>query len=223
MPRKTQAKYLGGLLSDTVDNKKELACRLADVNSTANKLKLFWTKAQTTIKWKLKVFDAILGSKLLYGLETIQLTEPEKAQINAFQIKCLRRILNVPPTHIDRTWTNKRVIEQLEQQHKYEHRPIATAWNMRKFKLLGHIIRAPGEDPLRQVVFETGVIFPRIEHMKRVGRPRANWVIETFNEAHRALNRPDIFDIENKSQMEYIIKAATDRLYIFETNGKQII
>ena len=47
--------------------------------------------------------NAIIKSKLLYGLECIQLTEAELKSINAFHMKGLRRIIKAPPTHIDRT------------------------------------------------------------------------------------------------------------------------
>ena len=42
--------------------------------ATANRMKLFWTKANTSVKWKIQVFNAIIR---LYGLECIQLTTSE--------------------------------------------------------------------------------------------------------------------------------------------------
>ena len=35
--------------------------------------------------------------------------------LDAFQINCYRRILGIPPTYIDKTWTNKKVIEKLDK------------------------------------------------------------------------------------------------------------
>ena len=40
VPRDNSAKYLGAILTDSVDNSKELNMRIADVSSTANKMKL---------------------------------------------------------------------------------------------------------------------------------------------------------------------------------------
>ena len=71
---KGQLFFLGSLLTDTVDNHKEIMNRIADCTCTCNRLsrlKLFWNKAQTSIKWKVQVFHSILRSKFLYGLETI--------------------------------------------------------------------------------------------------------------------------------------------------------
>jgi len=47
-------------------------------------------------KWQLLIFDEVVRSKLLYGLETIQLTGAMLKKIDAFQIRCLRRILRIP-------------------------------------------------------------------------------------------------------------------------------
>ena len=52
---------------------------------------------------------------------------------------------------------------------------------------MGHIPRASRYDPIRQVIFETGTNAPNIIHCKRVGRPRADWVIETLTDALYAL------------------------------------
>ena len=103
---------MGTLLTDTNDNHAELNNRIAETTATANKLKIFWQKAKTDVKWKLQVFDAIVRSKLLYGLECVQLTQVEQDRVDAYQMKGIRRIPRIPPTHIDRTWTNKLVLEK---------------------------------------------------------------------------------------------------------------
>ena len=51
--------------------------------------------------------------QVVYGLETIQLTRREQDQIDALQLKMFRRVLNISPTDIDRSWTNQRVVDTL--------------------------------------------------------------------------------------------------------------
>ena len=97
VPRQRSATYLGTLLTDTFDNEAEIANRLGECIATCNRLKIFWTKANTFIKWKIQVFNAIIRSQLLYGLECIQLTGAEISKLNAFQNKSLRRILESLP------------------------------------------------------------------------------------------------------------------------------
>jgi len=53
VPRKHEAIYLGTLLSDSANNQREVLNRLAAAMAmaTRNRLKVFWDKAHTTIKW----------------------------------------------------------------------------------------------------------------------------------------------------------------------------
>ena len=74
------------------------------------KLELFWKKAQTTLKWKLNVYNAVVVTKLIYGLETLQFTEAQGRVLDTFQQRGLRKILNIPPTYIDRSHTNADVL-----------------------------------------------------------------------------------------------------------------
>ncbi len=112
VPRNKRAVYLGTILTDKNENKTEIANRIADATAVANKLKLFWNKAENDDKWKITVYNAVSRSKLLYGLECLELTQPEKDRLDAFQIKGLRRRLHIPPTHIDRSTTNEMVMEK---------------------------------------------------------------------------------------------------------------
>ena len=162
---------------------EEILKKIGEANSIANRLKLFWSKARTTKRWKLRVLNSVIFGKSLYGLETIQLTRAEQDRIDAFQMKMFRRVLQVPPTHVDREWTNQKVIRMLIDTTKYKHVRLSETWRKRKITLLGHILRSPTTDPMRQVLFEQGTYAPRIEHTRRVGKPTANWLIETCKEA----------------------------------------
>ena len=122
--RTIRSLYLGATLTDSVDNHTEVIRRIGSVNAMASQLQLFWSKAGTTVKWRLRMFEAALSSKLLYGLETTQLTKSELNSIDAFQMKMLRKILRVPSTYIDRAWTNQRIIEHLSQQFGYRHQSL---------------------------------------------------------------------------------------------------
>ena len=60
VPRKHAASYLGTLLTDSFDNRAEILNRIGDCIATVNRMKLFWNKANTTVKWKNQVFNAII-------------------------------------------------------------------------------------------------------------------------------------------------------------------
>ena len=173
VPRKEQTAYLGATLTVAVDNRREVLKKIGEATGIANQLKLLWSKARTTKTWKLRVLTSAVFNKLSYGLETIQLTKAEQSRIDTFQMKMLRRVLQVPPTHVDREWTNLKVIRTLAETSKYKHVRLSEAWRRRKITLLGHILRSPPADPMRQVLFEQGTYAPRIEFIRRVGKPRA--------------------------------------------------
>ena len=183
MPRKSSATYLGTLLTDTFNNKMEISNRLNDCIVTCNRLKLFWQKANTSVQYKLQVFNAIIRSKLLYSLECIQLTSAEISKLNAFQNKSLRRILDIPPTHIDRQYTNERMYDMIRITYSCTFESFGETWRKRKCKFFGHILRCQRDDPLYQVTFSHSIFSGRTPPLLRPGRPRADWLKETYQDA----------------------------------------
>ena len=133
--------------------------------------KSFWTKANTSNKGKIQVFNAIIRSKVLFGLECIQLTGAEISKLNAFQNKSLQRIPGKPPTFLDRVQTNERVYREIRQtyQCKFEH--FGETWRKPKLKLFGHILRSSSSDPLNQIMLHADNIRPRAVLTRRMGRP----------------------------------------------------
>ena len=222
VPRRKKATYLGTLLTDTNDNHAELNNRIADATATANKLKIFWQKAQTDIKWKLQVLDAIIRSKLLYGIECIQLTQADQDRIDAYQMKGIRRILNIPPTSIDRAWTNRAALEKATEEAGKPIKSFSSSWRKQKFKLLGHLLRAEVTDPLHQVTFEGDTKFPRLAIRRRAGRPRDNWLVNTMKEAYKEFIPAefDELDFWNEHELNWLVDAARRRESIFETKPK---
>ena len=82
-------------------------------------IKQFWTRYGNTfansITWKLIVFDAVIRTKLLYGLESAQLNESAKKKLDTFQLKGLRNILKLKTTFIDRSNTNEEVFRRANE------------------------------------------------------------------------------------------------------------
>ena len=76
----------------------------------------------------------------------MQLTQNEKLGIDAHQMKGIRRILGIPPTHIDRTWTNEVVMKKTNEETYDKNNTKTTEFiemlQKLKFKLLGHLLRA---------------------------------------------------------------------------------
>ena len=117
--------------------------KIFDSTRTCIRLKLFWNKARTSLRWKIKVFYSFVRSNLLYGLRCIQLNQAER-----------NRLLHIPPTSVDRTVANEDVKIIQQDQHGLKATDFSDMWVHKKIKLLGHFIRSHNQDPMKQVLFE---------------------------------------------------------------------
>ena len=188
-----EAMYLGNQLNYKADPQAEVTQKLQEVQRTLFRMQDYWKAAEASPKWKVLIFEAVLKSKLLYGLETSQLTNKCIKRIDAFQIRGLRKILNMKHTYWDRTATNKRILqeatkvtfktgtpEQVRRNQNREVKPFSVTWQERRQKLMGHIIRTSEEDPLRQVVLKPNEADPKDVGRRRSGHPRKGWVSDVY-------------------------------------------
>ena len=106
--------------------------RIGKARSAYYRLNKVWRSSLYRRKTKLRIFQSIVISILLYGCETWKMTEADKHRLDVFFHKCLRKILKIYwPIVI----TNKEVrklakMEQLSQQVK-----------QKRWKYIGHILR----------------------------------------------------------------------------------
>ena len=71
----------------------------------------YWKASEASKKLQILDFDAIMKSKLLYGMETAQLTDAVLNKIDAFQIKWLRKILGKKHRYWDRSTTHYNLLQ----------------------------------------------------------------------------------------------------------------
>ena len=71
VPIRSDVKDLGSNLNDQGDPAREVNRRIRDCMATLSKLHIFFQHADNTIIRKLMMFNAIIRSKLMYGLETL--------------------------------------------------------------------------------------------------------------------------------------------------------
>eukprot|EP00972_Heterocapsa_arctica_P071268 10527045-Heterocapsa_arctica.AAC.1 len=95
MPIMESAVYLGSHIHSSGNQHAEIKSRISSTIITLKKLNTFWNKAPTSVKWRIRVYDAIIVSKLPHGLESLCLTEADQAKLDAFQIRGLRKILGI--------------------------------------------------------------------------------------------------------------------------------
>ena len=123
--------YLGNRLNRRGSIKEEITYQMQQVTITWKRLQTYWKATQASKKWQLLVYDAIIKSKLLYGLETAQLGKAELKRIDAFQIRGIRQILGKntrigtgqPPTHIYLIWQVEYSVRVRPTKHHYRGEP----------------------------------------------------------------------------------------------------
>ena len=93
----------------------------------------------------------------------------------------------------------------------------------RKLGCLVTFFRSGAQDPMREVLFETGTLMPRIEHTKRVGKPRAHWLLETCQDAFAAVDPNAPFDISNSNHMMLLATLAQQRHLPFQTHRRNTL
>ena len=186
VPCEQSVAYLGATLSKSPGSGKEVSAKISQCYVILQKLQIFWKNPNCPTRFKLQVYDAVVRSKLVYGLDSVQLNTGLLKHLNAFQMKGLRKILNMKASYIDRTNTNATILRKASEiknptnvagkNVKTFSEYLATQQN----KLLCHIARAPEDDPMRQCTFNRNTNYPYSVAKRRVGRPRKDWAWSAY-------------------------------------------
>ena len=96
---KPEVKYLGCMLNRKCDPSKKIKLRKAECQLTLKKLDRFWCHSACTKTFKVRVLNAVIRSKLLYGFESAQLNQTDLTSLDAFHKKGLRKIMHWKTTY----------------------------------------------------------------------------------------------------------------------------
>ena len=178
--------YLGGVLTKTVNIASEISNRIASAMSTWRCLDIFWKEAKCSLKNKVLIYNAVIQSKLLYALETIEIPTHLLSRLEAFQLKGLRKILRMSTTYVNRKNTNAEVFRRANLQvTPYGDDPkiisIQEVLRNRRVALTGKILRQENGNPMRIVSFKRDSAWPTEVLFRRVGRPRKQWTYMSLN------------------------------------------
>ena len=168
---------------------------------------MFWRHNNCPIKFKIIALDAILRSKLLYGMETAQLNEPQMKRLDIFQLKALRKVLRLQTTFVNRANTNEHVFEQANEHISQEGGkkkviPFRKAYMCSKMKQIKRIINQHHNEPTRSVTFRRDLETWQ-QPNRRQWRPKYKWanraLIELWDEIReqQPTHRTTELDINN--------------------------
>ena len=101
--------YLGSTISGDEDGMQIIRKRLAKVMHKLTKMEFLW-KGQDD-QTKLRILRACIFPIAAYGCEAWMLRKTNLIRINAFKMKCYRKILRIP-------WTEHRTNKSLREEWK---------------------------------------------------------------------------------------------------------
>ena len=111
-----------------------------------SKLAKLWKHTHLDADFKIKVYSAVVLSRLLYGLSSSWLNMAEQRRLNGFHCRCLRTILKIKAAFYSRV-SNTKVLERARQV------PLTRQLLRRQLCLYGRVVQASATDPLRSLVF----------------------------------------------------------------------
>ena len=195
VPTAAEATYLGAHLNSTMDPRQEITQRLKKCTVIWRKLGLFWKQVPVSNKFKLLVHNAIIRSTLMYGLEAMQIPGDLLNRMDSFQLKGIRQILKITTTFVDRSHTNKFVLQQANKALRTTSPPLDRKLKRKKSlkklrqvilfskfikvrsqKFMAHIIRADPNDPIRISTLQRSKIKPRLPKKTQSWQTKAQLV-----------------------------------------------
>ena len=75
LPKRFETTYLGNEINREANIWHEILNKMQEVRKTWFRLLPYWKATNANLKWQLLIFDAVMKSKIIYGLETVHLTQ----------------------------------------------------------------------------------------------------------------------------------------------------
>ena len=88
-------KYLGVTLTPSNDSTSEIKSRLLLASTALGKLQKVWSDKDVTLSTKLRLVNALIYPVLLYGSEIWTIKKNDMKKLEAFEMRCYRKILNI--------------------------------------------------------------------------------------------------------------------------------
>ena len=135
-------KYLGAIISNE-GSKPEILSRIAQTTAALSRLKIIWRDKNISLASKVKLMRTLILSTFLYACESWTLTAEIERRIQALEMRCYRRLLNISyKDHV----TNKEVRNRIQNAIGV-HDDLLTMVKKRKQMVWPHLkILWHGED-----------------------------------------------------------------------------
>jgi hypothetical protein len=129
----TEFVYLGGLVSEDGECRKDIQRRTSLASAMVGKLSKVWKSASISIKTKVKVYETIVIPVFLYGAECWRLRKNDERKILSTEMGWLRRIMGVSRLQRIR---NDEIRKKMGQQDT-----LYAKVQRKRLKWFGHVTR----------------------------------------------------------------------------------
>ena len=155
-------KYLGAIIS-IEGSKLEILSRIAQTTAALSRLKIIWRDKNISLASKVKLMRTLILSTFLYACESWTLRAEIERRIQALEMRCIRRLLNI--SHKDHV-TNEEVRNRI-QNAVGVHDDLLTMVKKRKLRWYGHISRSSG--------MAKTILQGTVKGARRRGRQKKRW------------------------------------------------
>ena len=132
-------KYLGAIISDE-GSKPEILSRIAQTTAALSRLKTIRRDKNISLASKVKLMWTLILSAFLYACESWSLTAEIERRIQALEMRCHRRLLNISyKDHV----TNEEVRNRIQNAIEV-HDDLLNMVKTRTLRWYGHISRSSG-------------------------------------------------------------------------------
>ena len=163
--------YFGSIQDSGGRCRPDILRRLGIASSSMNALARVWSQGRLSLKSKLRLYQTCILPVLLYGSDTWTLLKADVNRLQAFHMRCQRRILGVK-------WQDK--IRNVTISEKTGLPPVTDIIEARRAALFGHVVRlgerTPAHRVLRIAVRTRLGISPSASWKRPPGRPRDAWL-----------------------------------------------
>ena len=156
----SQFEYLGSIINNKGESTTEIRRRLAIARSTVQSMSHIWKSRGLSLDLKVRLLRATAFSIATYGCESWAMTKNDRKRVDAFEMWCYRRLLQV--SWQDRK-TNVWILNKIGTDLT-----IRRGIMERKLKYFGHIVR-------RTEGIEKRILQGAIEGKRGRGRPPTSW------------------------------------------------
>ena len=136
-------KYLGAIITNEA-SKPEILSTITQTTAALSRLKLKWRDKNISLASKVKLMRTLILSTFLYACESWTLTGEIERRIQALEMRCYMRLLNI--SYKDRV-TNEGVRNRIQNAagvhddllHNYGKKKTETHMLWPHLKILGHV------------------------------------------------------------------------------------